>query len=88
MVLPNPASPATTMPETSASRTWTGALSSAQPSHHEVREAGAVPGRSIQAWVSSGSRCSPRSRIRPGRCCSARTLTQPQVSARYDAARW
>ena len=53
MVLPNPASPATTMPETSASRTMTGLLSSAQPSHHDVRDcrghAGQVdPGRRQQ----------------------------------------
>ena len=40
MVLPNPASPATTMPETSASRTMTELPSSAQPSHQDVREAG------------------------------------------------
>ena len=65
MVLPNPASPATTMPETSASRIMTGVLSSAQPSHQEVRESGAMPERSILAGARSGSRCSPRSWIRP-----------------------
>ena len=53
MVLPNPASPATTMPETSASRTMTGLLSSAQPSHQDVQgrrgHAGQVdPGRRQQ----------------------------------------
>src|SRR5829696_4187381 len=36
MVLPNPASPPTTDPETSASRTKTGLVSSAQPSHQRV----------------------------------------------------
>jgi hypothetical protein len=82
MVLPNPASPATTMPETSASRTLTGRASSAQPSHHDSKEAGAVPGSSTRAGASSGSRRSPRSRTTPGAGCSARTLTQPQVSAR------
>ena len=42
-----------------------------------------MPDRSTRAGASSGSRCSPRSRISPGPCCSARTVTQPQVSARY-----
>jgi hypothetical protein len=53
--LADPASPATTMPETSASRTMTRFPSSAQPSHHESKETGAVPGRSIGAGASSGS---------------------------------
>ena len=82
MVLPNPASPPTTDPETSASRMKTAVPSSAQPSHQEVRDVGAMPDRSIRAGASSGSRRSPRSRMSPGPCCSARTLTQPQVSAR------
>jgi hypothetical protein len=88
MVLPKPASPPTTDPQTSASRTKTAVPSSAQPSHQEVRLAGAVPGRSIRAGVSSGSRCRPRSRISPGPSWMARTVTQPQVSAREPAARW
>src|SRR4029453_12232185 len=82
MVLPKPASPPTTDPETSARRTKIAVPSSAQPSHQASRDAGAVPERSICAAVSSGSRCSPRRRISPGPCCSARTLTHPQVSAR------
>ena len=49
MVLPNPASPATTMPETSAERMKTGLASSAQPNHHESRVAGAMPDRSTRA---------------------------------------
>ena len=40
------------------------------------------------AEASRGSWCRPRSRISPGPCCSARTVTQSQVSARYPAARW
>src|SRR5829696_4353590 len=59
MVLPNPASPATTMPETSARRIMTGRESSAQPSHQAVRLAGAMPDRSTRAGASSGSRRSP-----------------------------
>jgi hypothetical protein len=82
MVLPNPANPATTMPETSAWRTETGVLSSAQPSHQKSRDSGAMPDRSTRAGSSSGSRCSPRSRIRPGPSWMTRTLTHPQVSAR------
>ena len=39
-----------------------------------------MPDRSTRAGASSGSRCSPRSRIRPGPCCSARTAdTAPGV---------
>jgi hypothetical protein len=52
MVLPNPARPATTIPETSASRTVTGELSSAQPNHQESKEAGSMPDRSIRAGAS------------------------------------
>jgi hypothetical protein len=88
MVLPNPANPPTTDPETSARRTMTKLASSAQPSHQEVNDAGAMPGRSTRAGASSGSRCRPRSRTSPGPCRSARTETQPQVSAREPAARW
>src|SRR5215217_5124351 len=53
MVLPNPDSPATTMPETSARRIMTKVPSSAHPSHQEVRDAGAVPDRSIRAGARS-----------------------------------
>src|SRR5215216_2333893 len=42
MVLPNPASPPTTDPETSASRTMTRLLSSAHPSHQAVSDSGGV----------------------------------------------
>ena len=56
-------------------------LGPAQPPR--VRDSGAMPDRSTRAGSSSGSRCRPRRRIRPGPCWSARTLTQPQVSARY-----
>jgi len=59
MVLPNPTSPPTTVPETSAVRTITGRESSAQPSHHDSSEAGAVPGRSMRAGASSGRSTSP-----------------------------
>jgi hypothetical protein len=80
--LAEPGQPSNHDPETSASRTMTGRESSDQPSHQEVRLAGWMPDRSTRAGASSGSRASPRSRISPGPCCSARTLTQPQVSAR------
>jgi hypothetical protein len=52
------------------------------PSHHDSSDAGAAPGRSTWAGASRGSWRRPRSRISPGACCSARTATQPQVSAR------
>jgi hypothetical protein len=61
---------------------------SAQPSHQQSRKAGAVPGRSMLMGARSGSRYRPRSPITPGRCCSAGTATQPQVSARYPATFW
>ena len=82
MVLPYPARPATTMPETSASRTMTGWESSAHPSHQEVSDAGAVPDRSIRAGGQQRVAVQTTGRICPGPCCSARTLTQPQVSAK------
>jgi hypothetical protein len=88
MVLPNPASPPTTDPETSASRTMTKLLSSAHPSHQAVKDTGGVPDKSIRATATRGSRYKPRSRIRPGPSCSARMVTQPQVSAREVAACW
>jgi hypothetical protein len=86
MVLPNPASPATTIPETSASRTMTGRESSAQPPGRQRLggQAGQVdPGRSQQRVA-----VQPAQSDQPRPSCSARTLTQPQVSARYEAARW
>ena len=83
MVLPNPAIPATTMPETSASRTMTGAavLGPAQPPRGQAGRGRCRTGRPGPA-PAAGHGAGPRSRISPGPCCSARTVTQPQVSAR------
>jgi hypothetical protein len=55
MVLPNPASPPTTIPETSARRTMTGRESSAQPSHHDASDAGPCRAGRLGPARSSGS---------------------------------
>src|SRR4029450_6606931 len=63
MVLPNPASPATTIPDTSARRTITGRESSAQPSHQLVREGGAGADRSTRAGAVRRRARSARPRV-------------------------
>src|SRR5437867_1366891 len=95
MVLPNPASPATTIPETSAVRIMTTLPSSAHPSHQDSMETGAMPDRSIRAGARllgmAGGLASPQPPAEqvPGKDehAAAQDHQQPEADQQPDQAR-